>query len=752
MKKNRNLSPVNKQTMAGGAWTRDCTRRFMVGFHVPDYDQLPDYPQDAPAILSKFDARDFVRSLKRAHVQMFWFYNKCHMGNSYHPSAVPESHVHSGMRGRDYFGELTQACLDEGIVPGCVYEFSDHRVMRDRPEWCHRIPDKPLGDFTDAIQGSRVGGACLNGPYGDYAIAQTVETISRYPIQGYYVDFLGFFGHDNWLCPHGCNASLARAIGVEFQGIDKLTHAQYVAYLKWKFEQYDRYCRRMLEAMRAVRPDIVFLHNAHLVTDQPNLQTYELAGRNCDYVSGDLFALRAGSLQMSWILRSYAGASRNLPSEALLDTATCIGGDFGSPKARDSYRAELWTARAVNVTNCASISMNIDGTFDREIIALVREVYAEQKPFEPWLRDMRFQADVGLVRSQNTILYRPGETQELPESVFRMEFDAPAHALEFKGWAQILAASHFLWDVVQDYQVTADCLKRFKTLVLPDAGCLSAAQCRAVVDFARAGGAVIVTGETALFDENGVARDDFALAQITGGHRAGPREIRPLRLCFDGAEFRPRTAYAPAFVYHRAGVWPVKAGPGTKRLATFFRQMGERTIINAYVSTGHPALLRRQCGKGTVYYFAGLPGMEYRVWGFTSQKRLARDVLAKALGRKSMLAVDAPETVEVFAHTQEGQDRLVVNLVNWVSGVSRSDGTFTMSRGKVVSNGMRFDEAEKMPPAAGVRVCFRPRGRELPRRVCLGPDGQKLPLRPTPQGVEVEVPVFDVHAMLAAEY
>ncbi len=742
------------ESLTAPHWIKSCTRRFMVGFHLPDYDQIQVYPSGISPILSKFDASDFVKTLKRSHVQMFWFYNKCHMGNSYHPSVVPQSHVHSAMKGRDFFGEITDACLDEGIVPGCVYEFSDYRIMRDKPDWCHRIPGPQIkGDMTDAVQGSRVGGPCLNGPYGDYVIAQTVETIKNYPVQGYYVDFLGFMGDDKWICQHGCNDSLNSELGFEFRGIEHLSHEQYVKYLKWKFEQYDRYCNRLLKAMREARPDIVFLHNAHLVSDKPNLQTYELAGRNCDYMTGDLFSMRGGTLQMSTILRSYAGASRFLPAESLLDSAISMGHDFFTPKALDSYRAELWTARSVNVTNCTSISMNIDGTFDRSITELVKKVYEDQIPYEPWLKDMRFEASVGLVRSQNTIFYRPDEFKEnLPQSFYRVDYGAPLHSMDFKGWAQTLIASHHLWDVVQDYQLTDEYLRRFKVVILPNAACLSIEQCNALERFTRSGGTLIATGETSLYDENGLVRKDFALSSTLGVHYTGPREPEPARLLFEDRRIAPKEGFVAPFVFFHAGYWPVKAAKDTKPLGMCAKRIGDTGLIFPYLPTGKPILTQRKNGKGTAFYCAGMPGLEYRVCGFTSQKRMMTRILDLAVGRSSPVLVQAPATVEVFAHRQDGKENLVVNLVNWVSGVSRSDGSFGINRGKLIIESMRFDETEHMPPASGVTVRFRPNEGRKPIRVCLAPSRKQLPMRKIGKDIEVSLPPFDVHAMLVAEY
>lgn len=62
---------------------------------------------------------------------------------------------------------------------------------------------------------------------------------------------------------------------------------------------------------------------------------------------------------------------------------------------------------------------------------------------------------------------------------------------------------------------------RFSVLVLPEMGALSDKQVSAVEAFASAGGSVIASGRTGMFDEWGTAREDFALGDLFGVHHSG---------------------------------------------------------------------------------------------------------------------------------------------------------------------------------------------------------------------------------------
>lgn len=56
------------------------------------------------------------------------------------------------------------------------------------------------------------------------------------------------------------------------------------------------------------------------------------------------------------------------------------------------------------------------------------------------------------------------------------------------------------------------------TLILPNMGALSDEQVQSVYDFVQAGGNLVVTGQSSLYDEWGMRRADFALADVLGVH------------------------------------------------------------------------------------------------------------------------------------------------------------------------------------------------------------------------------------------
>ncbi len=77
------------------------------------------------------------------------------------------------------------------------------------------------------------------------------------------------------------------------------------------------------------------------------------------------------------------------------------------------------------------------------------------------------------------------------------------------------------FELVHEAFLTPDRLDRFKLLILADAAALSDAQCDAIRAFVRRGGSLLATFASSLYDELGVRRDDFGLADLFGVSFAG---------------------------------------------------------------------------------------------------------------------------------------------------------------------------------------------------------------------------------------
>src|SRR6185436_19809217 len=136
------------------------------------------------------------------------------------------------------------------------------------------------------------------------------------------------------------------------------------------------------------------------------------------------------------------------------------------------------------------------------------------------------------------------------------------------GWYHALIEARVPFEMVHDRLLDAEHLESFKTLILPNIAALSDAQCAQLRAFVERGGGLIATHETALYDEWGVKRKDFGLADLFGvrftGRTEGPMHNAYLRLEHDTAPGHPLLAGledAPRILH---GVWRVDVKPREK--------------------------------------------------------------------------------------------------------------------------------------------------------------------------------------------
>jgi hypothetical protein len=151
--------------------------------------------------------------------------------------------------------------------------------------------------------------------------------------------------------------------------------------------------------------------------------------------------------------------------------------------------------------------------YDRRWMDTVKELYNRYADWEPYLRNTANLARVGLVYSQNTGKFYGAEHA-------REKVENPIN-----GIYQALTESKIPFEMVHEsFLDDMEHLASFKTLILPNIACLSAAQCEGLKAFVKAGGGLIATFESSLYDERGNKKANFGLSELFGVDAAGPIE------------------------------------------------------------------------------------------------------------------------------------------------------------------------------------------------------------------------------------
>ncbi len=256
---------------------------------------------------------------------------------------------------------------------------------------------------------------------------------------------------------------------------------------------------------------------------------------------------------------------------------------------------------------------------------------------------------------------------------------------EFNGWCQALVEANLPFNVVLEGEVSAEGLRETDLLILPHWACMSEAAAEAVRSYVVAGGRVIATGATSLYDEAGTRRKEFALTDVLGlafraevGDEAFWIYWAPEALTQEIPE-RPR-----------GGLVLAQAREGTQVQGRWLREVACNDPIlreGAEVWRYDAAVTFRETGEGRMLWLGFKPGLSvmrrvlsmhgWRPWSFVERvDRMTQQVIetfARAgLGRQPV-EVEAPEGVLVNALIH-GED-IVVHLLNqtgmlWQSGES----------------------------------------------------------------------------------
>ena len=177
----------------------------------------------------------------------------------------------------------------------------------------------------------------------------------------------------------------------------------------------------------------------------------------------------------------------------------------GNPYGKDSFPPqEILRRMLLAVTYGAQPSLAIGQPAN-----LQDEVYkclAEIERRKPWITHKHPEPWGALLLSDNTRNFYGRSAGQVEERYMAHVFGAFRTAVE----------EHLPIAIVNDWNLNPADLARYKVLILPNAACLDEAQTAAIEGFVRAGGGLVATVDTSLFNEFGDPRANFALAKVFG--------------------------------------------------------------------------------------------------------------------------------------------------------------------------------------------------------------------------------------------
>ena len=645
---------------------------------------------------------------------------------AYYPTTVPFHHRSAWLGDRDVLGELIAGCRKLGMV--VIARTDPHATYDDveaaHPDWIHVNAD---GQRRRHWASPEMWVTCGLGPYNfDFMTDVKREIMTRYHVDGIFIN--RWDGSGMCYCPH-CRANFKAASGHELPRTTNPQDPAQRAYLLWRQERLFALWRHWDDAVRAINPDSCVIPNGG------GGATSSLDMKRIGELAPTLMAdrqARRGTMP-PW------ANGRNAKEFRATMGRKPIAGIF-SVGLEEPYR---WKD---SVQNPAEIRLwAIDGIAnglrpwfakfagsinDPRWLKPVEELYTWCHGAERYLRNERPLARVGLVYSQQTAWFHRGERAR--ESVE----DAGL------GWYHALIESRLPFEMVHDGLLDAAHLSSLKTLILPNIAALSDAQCTQLRQFVAGGGGLVATYETSLYDEWGVKRRDFGLADLLGVSVAGRNE-GPMRNAYLGLEHDAARPHAmlrgledtPRIIH---GVWrvPVKANENFSSppltLIPSYPDLPMEKVFPREPRTHIPQVFLREVGAGRVVYFPW--DIDRTFWEVldVDHGRLLRNAVEWATNEASPVTVTGPGVLDVALWEQKNS--MTVHLVNLTNPM--------MMKGPI-------REAIPVGPQQ-VRVRL-PAGRRL-RATRLLVANATPPIRQTGEWVELTIPSIAEHEVVAFDF
>lgn len=348
---------------------------------------------------------------------------------------------------------------------------------------------------------------------------------------------------------------------------------------------------------------------------------------------------------------------------------------------------------------------------DRRLLDPAREYFNWMARHEPHFINKRSLASIGVVMGQRTHLFhRPPAGATMQQHV--------------DGLYQTLLEGRFLFDFVHEEKMSLPELSGYSAVILPNVALLSDTQCAQLKAYVDAGGSLLATLQTSLFNERNERRPDFGLADLFGIHLTGDL------VGTTGNAYLSRIERPHAIVAGFAGTSVLPGSEYRVRIAPV--EAPVLTVVPGYVAyppelsypdparTDEPAMVVRERGKSRLVYFPG--DIDRTIWrsGHTDLRRLLQNAIRWASGGAAPAVVTGTGLVETFVwETERG---FAVHLLNYTNPAA-----------------FRGWLSEFYPIGAQVVRLTLPAGRRVSRVELLRAE-MDVPFRAVPGGVEFTVP------------
>jgi hypothetical protein len=564
---------------------------------------------------------------------------------AFYPSDLKLQARNPLLRG-DLLGDMLHAAHAEGLKLVGRFDMSKStRPAYDaHPDWfVHNRRGEPL-EYNGTYQ------ACVNGGwYQGYAHEIIREALGRYAVDGVFFNMFGYRSTDYSGNSHGicvcrnCQARFHEMYGRALPQREDFSDPAYADYLGFMDRTSLMLGDGIYRTVKDTRASVAVM-GQRTTCDLIRMEVQRAVARPAPE-----WPYQAGE-QARWAAAFGRGKVFGSTSANFIDYAW-------------RYVAETGACHVLRFAQQLGSGATPDyyllGTFDQDDVkpfAAVRELFAWHAAHAEQYEGLENAARIGLYHSRKTATWR-GATLTAAEQTGC-----------FRGAYRALLEARLPFDFISDERMAdADAaarLDRYDVIVLPNVACLDDAEAAVLDAWVAAGGTLLATGETGLYDGHGAPRGGFALAclPVTGVTHAqdglrsyfaiGPDELAfpdTRLMMLDGRYFRATRK------------------PGAETLLDLLPEphFGPPELCALELPpTGHPGVVIGRHGQGHAVYLPWLPDYHYNRDSLPDHRALLVQLVGRFAPPPSV-QLDGPGPVEITVQRQAGTGRLLVHLINY---------------------------------------------------------------------------------------
>ena len=419
---------------------------------------------------------------------------------AYYPSRVPLHYVSKFIGDNDPFGELVDGARDLGMhVMARVDPHAIHQDAADaHPEWiAHDRDGRPRRHWAFP----EVWVTCAYGDYNNVFMPQIVEELVRdYDIDAVFAN--RWQGHGICYCPH-CRDRFHGAHGRDLPMTTDPADPDWRAWTVWRRDVLTRMVIAWDEAVKAIKPHASFIPNM----GGASLMEFDLAliEKHCPFLVVDNQG-RNGT-EPVWMAGRDAKRIRATFRDRPVVLITSIGPENPVRRWKDAVTTgpemQAWIDDGT-AHGMLPWFTKFNGVLpDTRWIDPVADSFGLHATLESALSDTAPACEIAILDATTTLRQH--------DWTDRAAAEADEH-----GFYHALVEAKLPFEFVSDHAMTDAMLDRFRLLILPNAVCLSDAQCAMIRAWVDRGGSLVVAGLSGTCDETGAARDDFGLGDVTG--------------------------------------------------------------------------------------------------------------------------------------------------------------------------------------------------------------------------------------------